>query len=151
MFWWGLIIAGPFTCAWYIFLDKFIKFEDTFATAIARMSLDQFVIAPIFLALFFSYNAFLERRKYSSQMALTSLLDDWKSHLRMKMKSSYLEVLKANWKVWPAIQCINFAVIPLQYRLVFVNIIALGWNAYLSVATNRAKVLHHLPIKQEAV
>jgi protein Mpv17 len=148
---WGFVIAGPFTCAWYYFLDRFVKFGDIAVTSIVRMSLDQFIIAPFFLFLFFSFNAFLEQRNYASQITLVPLLDNWKSNLRTKLKSSYWEVLKANWKIWPVVQCLNFAIVPLQYRLLLVNIVSLGWNAYLSVATNRAKMLHHLPIKSVVV
>ena len=40
--------------------------------------------------------------------------------------------LKVNWVVWPVLQTINMAVVPLQYRLLYVNFCSLFWSAYLS-------------------
>ena len=103
---------------------------DLVSTTLVRMSADQFIIAPLFLSLFFGYNVVLEQPRAQRMMA-------WKG----KMRASYYEVLKANWKVWPAVQCLNFSIVPLEYRLLFVNVISLGWNAYLSV-----KTCSHMPI-----
>ena len=36
----------------------------------------------------------------------------------------------ANWKLWPAVQFINFYLIPLNYQLLFLNVIAIGWTAF---------------------
>lgn len=59
--------------------------------------------------------------------------------------------------IWPAVQMVNFAFIPLEFRTLFVNVIALGkpsfflyfltitnifflaWNTYLSYANDMAK------------
>jgi protein Mpv17 len=148
---WGFCISGPFNCFWYYFLDKFVKFNYLFITIILRMSLDQLIVAPIFIALFIAYNSFYENKKFSSQMLISPSLIPWKSHIMAKLRNSYWEVLKANWKIWPAVQCLNFSIVPLQYRLLFVNIVSLGWNAYLSVAANKVDMSQHVPIKHVAV
>lgn len=44
----------------------------------------------------------------------------------------------ANYKLWPAVQCVNFCLIPLNYQLLFVNVIAIGWTAFLSNANQKA-------------
>lgn len=35
-------------------------------------------------------------------------------------------------KLWPAVQAINFTLIPLQHRVLFVSVVALFWNIYLA-------------------
>lgn len=49
-----------------------------------------------------------------------------------RIEKTWWPALKANWMVWPAVQTINFAVVPLQFRLLFANVVAIGWNCYLS-------------------
>jgi protein Mpv17 len=49
-----------------------------------------------------------------------------------RIEKTWWSALKANWLLWPAVQFINFSFIPLQHRLFFANIIAIGWNSYLS-------------------
>jgi hypothetical protein len=46
--------------------------------------------------------------------------------------------LKVNWVVWPVLQGINLSVVPLQYRLLFVNVASLFWSAYLSSVASGA-------------
>ena len=49
-----------------------------------------------------------------------------------KLNHSYFAALKMNYLIWPAVQLVNFRFVPLQHRLMFVNVIAIGWNSYLS-------------------
>jgi hypothetical protein len=51
-----------------------------------------------------------------------------------KVQADLWPTLLANWKVWPLVNALNFAVIPLQYQVLFTNIVAVGWNVYLSAA-----------------
>lgn len=44
----------------------------------------------------------------------------------------------ANYKLWPAVQCFNFYLVPLNYQLLFLNVIAIGWTAFLSNANQKA-------------
>ena len=45
-----------------------------------------------------------------------------------------------NWVVWPVLQTINMSVVPLQYRLLYVNVASLFWSAYLSNMASSPKV-----------
>lgn len=41
-----------------------------------------------------------------------------KRAVTQKLKDMYLPTLKANYLVWPAVQMINFRLMPLQFQLV---------------------------------
>jgi len=49
-----------------------------------------------------------------------------------KIQDKLWPTLKVNWVVWPVLQGISFSVIPLQYRILYINFCSLFWSAYLS-------------------
>jgi len=49
-----------------------------------------------------------------------------------KLEKSYWQGLKANYMVWPMVQFVNFKFVPLEHRVLVVNIVSLGWNCFLS-------------------
>ncbi len=76
-----------------------------------------------------------------------------------KLRDMYVPTLKANFMVWPAVQLLNFRVLPIQFQVVsyltqshppspriygllsaqpFVSSIGIAWTAYLSL-TNAAE------------
>lgn len=42
-------------------------------------------------------------------------------------------------QVWTVAQAVNFQVVPLEYRVLFGNMVALWWNIYLSLASHTAE------------
>ena len=55
-----------------------------------------------------------------------------------KIKDKLWPTLKVNWVVWPVLQGVNLSVVPLQYRILYINVCSLFWSAYLSKMTNTA-------------
>lgn len=82
---------------------------------LAKVGLDQCVFASANLAFFLSSMAVMEGSSPSE-----------------KLQQSYLPGLQKNWLVWPPVQLINFKFVPLEMRVLVVNVVALGWNCYLS-------------------
>lgn len=85
------------------------------ATTLARVACDQLVFAPTFIGVFLSSMAVLEG-----------------SPVRDKLDRSYRSALTTNWMIWPFVQLVNFKLVPLEHRVLFVNVISIGWNCYLS-------------------
>ncbi|KAJ5484633.1 Mpv17/PMP22 [Penicillium expansum] len=50
-----------------------------------------------------------------------------------RWKAAFVPAYKANLMVWPFVQGVNFTFIPVELRLLFVNVISLGWNCLLSL------------------
>lgn len=113
-------VFGPAATLWYRFLQAKIRFKNTNATIAARVLADQTIFASTNLLVFLSSMAYLEG-----------------SSPKAKLQSTYREALKKNWMVWPAVQSINFKLVPLEHRVLVVNIVSLGWNCYLSYVNSR--------------
>jgi hypothetical protein len=45
---------------------------------------------------------------------------------------------QANWKLWPFANLVNFAFVPLQLRVLFGNVVSIGWSIYVSAAANKS-------------
>ena len=43
-----------------------------------------------------------------------------------KLDSTYAQALKKNWMVWPWVQAVNFKLVPLEHRVLVVNVVSLG-------------------------
>ena len=52
----------------------------------------------------------------------------------IKVRTELRPTILANWKLWPLANAANFALVPLQYRVLFTNLVAVIWNVYLSSA-----------------
>ncbi|KAF6729734.1 Peroxisomal membrane protein 2 [Oryzias melastigma] len=85
---------------------------------VKRLLLDRLIFAPGFLLLFYFVMNILEAKGWED--------------FEKKMRSSYWTALKMNWKVWTPFQFININFVPVQFRVLFANFIALFWYAYLA-------------------
>lgn len=121
---WGFIMA-PFQFKWLQLLHKtFPMSAATGATvpAIKRVAADQIGFAPVGLAAFFTYMTYAEG-------------GDSKA-VRKRLSHVYIPTLKANYMLWPAVQMLNFRIMPLQFQLPFSSTVGIAWGTYLSLANS---------------
>ncbi|XP_075753984.1 peroxisomal membrane protein 2 [Pelodiscus sinensis] len=118
----GFLFTGPLSHYFYLYLEQLIPPDAAFAV-IKRLLVDRLLVAPPFLVLFFFVMNLLEGKDLS---AFTE-----------KMRSSYWAALKMNWKVWTPVQFVNVNYVPLQFRVLFGNLVALFWFAYLASIKKR--------------
>ena len=106
----GGCIFGPGATLWYQFLQRKIVIPGRpNLEIVAKVLTDQTVFASTNLLLFLS------------SMALMEGTDPKK-----KLEDNYMMAVKKNWMVWPAVQFINFKYVPLELRVLVVNIVSLG-------------------------
>ena len=117
---------APIQFKWFSFLSKTFPITKTaaFGPAMKRVVFDQLIFAPVGLAIFFT--------------AMTVAEGGGKRAVTNKLRDMYVPTLKANYVVWPAVQIINFRLMPVQFQLPFVSTIGIAWTAYLSL-TNSAE------------
>jgi protein Mpv17 len=106
---------GPAATNWFKFLQTKIVLKNKNLEIVARVAADQTLFAPTNLFIFLSSMAIMEGSSPSE-----------------KLEKTYTTALTKNWMVWPFVQLINFRFIPLEHRVLLVNVISLGWNCYLS-------------------
>ncbi|KAL3975841.1 cytochrome b5 [Sarotherodon galilaeus] len=113
----GLLITGPVSHLFYQLMEVWIPTTDQFCV-VKRLLLDRLIFAPGFLLLFYFVMNILEAKGWTD--------------FEKKMRRSYWTALKMNWKVWTPFQFININFVPVQFRVLFANMIALFWYAYLA-------------------
>ena len=111
----GGCVFGPAATLWMRALAGRVRTARPATTVAARVALDQLLFTPANLACFLGGMAWLEG-----------------ADVKGRLREAYLPVLRTNWMVWPLVQAVNFAVVPLEHRVLVVNVVALGWNCYLS-------------------
>jgi protein Mpv17 len=47
------------------------------------------------------------------------------------IRNNIVDTMIMNWKIWPAAQILNFWLIPMPYRVLFVNVVGLVWQIFL--------------------
>lgn len=112
----GGAVFGPAAATWFKFLSRHVTFPSSpRKTMLARVAVDQGVFAPVFIGVFLSSMAVMEG-----------------GSPKEKLGKNYWSALSTNWLVWPWVQMVNFTFVPLHHRVLFVNVVSIGWNCYLS-------------------
>lgn len=120
----GGIIFAPIGHRWYGLLTKIKPSQSKLVNTFARVGVDQLVFAPLIgIPLYYTIMTILEMKPLSS--------------IEPKLSLNWWPTLKNNWLVWPIFQLFNFYLVPLQYRLLVVNLLSIGWNTYLSFELNK--------------
>ncbi|KAK5871450.1 hypothetical protein PBY51_004332 [Eleginops maclovinus] len=113
----GVFITGPVSHFFYQLMEVWLPTTDPLCI-VKRLLLDRLIFAPGFLLIFYFVMNILEAKGWR----------DFES----KMRGSYWTALKMNWKVWTPFQFVNINFVPVQFRVLFANMVALFWYAYLA-------------------
>ncbi|XP_017462692.1 PREDICTED: mpv17-like protein 2 [Rhagoletis zephyria] len=109
--------VGAICHYWYKFLDSRMPGR-TIGIVMKKIVLDQFICSPLYISAFFLTMGALEDK---------SLKETWQ-----EMKDKAWKLYAAEWMVWPPAQFINFYCLPTRYRVVYDNVISLGYDVYTS-------------------
>ncbi|KAJ4378198.1 hypothetical protein N0V85_008974 [Neurospora sp. IMI 360204] len=117
---------APLQFKWFGFLERCfpITKKSAYMPALKRVAFDQLIFAPFGLVCFFT--------------AMTLAEGGGMRGVKDKMRDMYVPTLKANYILWPAVQVINFRLMPVSLQLPFVSTVGIAWTAYLSL-TNAAE------------
>ncbi|KEY72365.1 hypothetical protein S7711_01045 [Stachybotrys chartarum IBT 7711] len=113
---------APVQFKWFQLLSRVFPMTkaNAFGPAMKRVAFDQLVFAPIGVGIFFT--------------VMTVAEGGGKRAVSNKLRDMYVPTLKANYLVWPAVQIVNFRLMPVQFQLPFVSTVGIAWTAYLSLS-----------------
>ena len=120
----GLCYFGPLVSFWLRFLDKAVARTGATGNAavIRKLVPDQFIFAPTLTVGFLCLNAYTNG--VSAEKSFRSSIEQiW----QVQMKA---------WPFWISVQILNFSLVPLNFRLLNIQIAAILWNSFLSWFTN---------------
>lgn len=119
----GFLMA-PVQLKWFAFLSRTFPLTAASGTvpALKRVAFDQLLFAPVGLGAFFTF--------------MTVAEGGGRDAIAKKFRDVYVPSLKANYIVWPAVQMLNFSVMPIQFQIPFVSSIGIAWTAYLSLTNS---------------
>lgn len=103
------VVFGPVATKWFQFLQNRISLSTPSGTLAARVAADQLVCAPTMIGVFLSSMSLLEG-----------------NDPREKLQRMYWEALRTNWTIWPILQGVNLYLVPLQFRVLTVNVLNIG-------------------------
>ena len=97
---------APIQFKWFQFLGAIFPITKTsaLAPAIKRVAFDQFIFAPVSVGAFFT--------------VMTVAEGGGRRAISQKLRDMYIPTLKASFIVWPAVQIVNFRLMPMQFQLV---------------------------------
>ncbi|KAK2174696.1 hypothetical protein NP493_783g01041 [Ridgeia piscesae] len=113
----GFVLAGPGMHLWYSCLDRFIKGTRN-AKVLKKTLADQILFLPFYLGSFISVMTLLRREPLS--------------HVGDKLQRDFKPMLFASYELWPAVQLVNFYLVPLRHQVLVMNVVGLAWNSYVS-------------------
>ncbi|KAK6633264.1 hypothetical protein RUM44_003865 [Polyplax serrata] len=118
----GTIFVGPPLRIWYGTMEKYFGSQGKF-TALKKVTVDQLMFAPAFLVVIMT--------------VVSAVQGNSVREINDKIALDYTDVLISNYKLWPAVQLLNFYMVPLNYQVLTVQIVAIFWNTYLSWKMNK--------------
>ncbi|SCU98775.1 LADA_0H15280g1_1 [Lachancea dasiensis] len=134
----GSLIFSFIGDKWFKILNGKVKFSkkpaDHWSNLALRVGTDQLLFAPTCIPFYFGTLTLMEGKSLN--------------HAGEKIGAVWWDILKTNWMVWPAFQLINFSLVPVQHRLLAVNVLAIFWNTFLSYRNSEAtNVKQLLPVE----
>lgn len=116
------VCAGPFVCKGFQLMDKVFGPQLTLAAACKKTAMGQMTMFPIYTVAFNMYTGVLEGRSVPQAVE--------------KTRQNFLPTFVAGSVFWPVANMFNFAAIAPRHRVLYVGVVGVTWNAFLSWQNN---------------
>ncbi|CAB9499832.1 PXMP2/4 family protein [Seminavis robusta] len=121
----GLVLQAPWNHFYYNLLDGALPPTEEPWTAVTgiKVTIDQFVQAPIFTVLIFGFLGALEGKNLEA--------------IKKQLDEDYTDTMLANWKLWVPATVVNIAFVPPILRVLYLNCVFFFWSIFLSIKLNK--------------
>ena len=119
----GLLYFGPAAHAWYEMIFKLLPGTSLFST-LQKALLGQVIFGPAFTCVFFA--TFL-------MQGGTFTLGNWAKKIKSDLPGAWL----AGVGFWPLVDFVSYALVPIKFIPLFINMCSFVWTIYLSMVANR--------------
>lgn len=109
---------------WVLWLGQNFNYQSKLLSLASKVVVNQLVFTPLFLTYFFGMQSMLSGQSFMGIV----------ERIRDGVPVSFVN----SWKIWPAATAVTMTVIPAHFRNVFVGLVAIGWQTYLSLINARA-------------
>lgn len=121
----GLVWSGPITHYWYkiLFGRLTVGIKDPLLGLMAQILLDAIIFSPVTVSGYFAVRSILEG-------------SGWKGASE-KLRTRLFSTVLGAWKFWPAANVINFGLVPIQFRVLYMNVLSVFWSGYLTFVNSK--------------
>ena len=125
----GFLWVGPLLTAWFQVMERFIPGK-TLIPLTKKVIIDQIIQGPFMIGTMYFWTAFLNGKSLSQ--------------IYKRLEDVLFETWVNSVYVWGPVQVLQQALIPLQYRVAFFNVVSYFWDTYLSymmMADSKAEII----------
>jgi hypothetical protein len=122
----GFVWSGPVTHNWYSILEKIVTIKNPIGGLVARIVLDAIIFSPVTVCGYFTCRSILEGSGVAG--------------IRDKLSSRFVTAVTGAWKFWPAANIFNFGLVPVEFRVLYSNVLSLFWTGYLTLLNAKEKI-----------
>ncbi|KAK7532898.1 Mpv17/PMP22 family protein [Phyllosticta citribraziliensis] len=123
----AVVIGGIFSIPsykWFMWLGRSFNYSSQILSLATKTVFNQLTFAPLFNTYFFTMQSLLSG----------ATVEETVERVKRTVPVSWIN----SCKLWPAVTAFSFAFVPAQFRSIFVGIIAIGWQTWLSLLNQRA-------------
>lgn len=128
-------LQGPLTHYFYKFLEVLMP-TVSIANVFKKVLLDQLILSPICIVSFFLPASLIEGKSWeeSKKELKRKFLTVYTVSLNLMLCNILFDFFyfKVDWIVWPGAQSINFYFVSIHYRVLYVNVVTMVYNIFLS-------------------
>ncbi|KAI9202372.1 uncharacterized protein BJ171DRAFT_584278 [Polychytrium aggregatum] len=115
----GTLLHGPFFHETFRFLDWRFGHKKTLGTIALKIAVNQIFFAPVFNVAILSASAWLDGESAED-----------------RIRTRFADIYTNSVIVWSTSNFVNFRFVPPAWRILYINLVGIGWNIYLSWATS---------------
>jgi len=132
-------ITTPLIVTWYSFLDTLVYPDNPTApmAVVTKTLCDQLGVAPVMTLVYFSAMKIMEdvaSRQFPERFGAKMLF----SRAFNSARAKFLPTMLACYMIWPLAHVVNFALVPSNFRILYINAVSVLWMAILSARASSA-------------